>query len=119
MKIELNHIEVSEAGEYFQVLFEENKDTSLDYDPKRKYILIQRQFEFPDDDEVYIENNNFDYAGHCKIVKAELSPYNLLLNLKRTKHKKLNVRFKTTEAIYKELCRSLQIMIPGIIIKKC
>jgi hypothetical protein len=47
------HASASEAGDYYQVCFDDNDDPeSID----GRYLLIQRQFEFPDDDSYYLES---------------------------------------------------------------
>ncbi len=66
MRINLNHVCVSEDGDYFQVLFEtEHKNDGA-------YVLVQRQFEDPDDEYCYIETHDKDYIGHCRIAYASL-----------------------------------------------
>ena len=63
MKITLNHVDVSIAGDYYQVHFgakEDNGSTEISDDP---YFLIQRQFEMPDGGEVYIESQDNNYIG--------------------------------------------------------
>jgi hypothetical protein len=42
MRIRLDHVSVSQSGDYFQVLFEFERDS------EGAYMLIERQFEDPD-----------------------------------------------------------------------
>jgi hypothetical protein len=67
MKIRLDHVSASESGDYFQVLFESEEDG------EGEYLLIQRQFEDPDDARCYIEAHDEDYIGHFKVVRASLA----------------------------------------------
>ena len=46
---------VSGDGDYYQATFEAEQDTD---DPDSPYLLIQRQFEDPDDDRCYIETHD-------------------------------------------------------------
>lgn len=62
MEIRVNHISGSESGDYFQVLFEAEKDCD------GAYLLIQRQFEDPDSGLCYFETQDENYIGHFKVV---------------------------------------------------
>ena len=48
-------------GDYYQAMFEAEQDTD---DPDSPYLLIQRQFEDPDDNRCYIEMHDEKYCGH-------------------------------------------------------
>src|SRR5437762_13403332 len=54
-------ISVSGDGDYYQAMFEAEQDTD---DPDSPYLLIQRQFEDPDDNWCYIETHDEKYCGH-------------------------------------------------------
>ena len=48
-------------GDYYQATFEAEQDTD---DPDSPYLLIQRQFEDPDDHWCYVETHDEKYCGH-------------------------------------------------------
>src|ERR1700747_610835 len=48
-------------GDYFQTTFEAEQDTD---DADSPYLLIQRQFQDPDDNWCYIETHDEKYCGH-------------------------------------------------------
>ena len=48
-------------GDYYKATFQAEQDTD---DPDSAYLLIQRQFEDPDDNWCYIETHDEKYCGH-------------------------------------------------------
>jgi len=95
MKIELNYVDISVAGYYYQVMFQEKESTCEDYDTDTRYFMIQRQFEFPNGGKIYIEDNGDDYIGHFKVSRAELTPNRFFLLLQRKKFSEIEINFKT------------------------
>ena len=61
MDFRANYVSTSVAGDYYQAMFEAEQDAD---DPDSAYLLIQRQFEDPDDDRCYIETHDEKYCGH-------------------------------------------------------
>src|SRR5437867_12148974 len=59
---EFSIVSASEAGDYFQVLFEQEADN-----PETDYFLLQCQFEDPDDEDFYIESNDTQFCGHVQV----------------------------------------------------
>jgi len=62
IQMRFNSVAASEAGDYFQVLFEEEEDNL-----EAGYFLVQCQFEFPDNGEFYIESNDTGLCGHFEV----------------------------------------------------
>lgn len=65
----------SEAGDYYQLSFDDD-DEKEDDDAESvegRYFLIQRQFEFPDDDSFYLESDDASFCGHFKVRAATLT----------------------------------------------
>ncbi len=114
MELELNHISVSVEGDYYQVLFEDRGDTGEDLDPDSKYFLIQRQFEIPDDDKVYLECHKFEYSGHFDFLTAELYSNKLVLKTAKKKHPDFTVRFSLESLKNTNLFKTLKTMIPNM-----
>ncbi len=115
MRIRLERVEPAEAGDYYQVLFKDLKD---DEDAEKTYVLIQRQFEFPDGGVCYVESHDEDYIGHAKVKRATLGRNRLLLELQRRRAASIEVEFETSERNYLEIVRIMRIMIPAISLVK-
>ncbi len=114
MKITLNYVDVSIAGDYYQVHFgskEDDRSAEITDDP---YFLIQRQFEMPDGGEVYIESHDDNYIGHYRLSRATLQRDKIHLELKRRMNSDVEISFKATENKFEELHNALKTMIPSI-----
>jgi hypothetical protein len=63
MHFHANYVSTSAFGDgdYYQAMFQAEQDTD---DPDSPYLLIQRQFEDPDDNWCYIETHDEKYCGH-------------------------------------------------------
>jgi hypothetical protein len=68
------------AGDYYQAMFAAEEDTD---DPDSPYLLLQGQFEVPDDGECYIEMHDKDYSGHFLLRRVELTRQELLIEFDR------------------------------------
>jgi hypothetical protein len=102
---EFKHASASEAGDYFQVLFEDEVGNIY-----KSYLLIQRQFEDSEDDHFYLESDDSKFCGHFNIKAATLSCDCLCLDLSATKKNLLRVKFDTGPDTYEEIKRILAIM---------
>ena len=100
----LNSVSASEAGDYYQVVFEENADNS-----SARYFLIQRQFEFPYEG-FYIESDNTELCGHFDVNAASLSRRWLRLEMPNAKWKSIQIRFAADQVAYDELAQILSTM---------
>ena len=105
IRMQFNSVSASEAGDYFQVLFEEEVDNS-----EARYFLVQCQFEFPDEEEFYIESDDTRLCGHFEVKTATLSRQSLRLEMPSTKWKIIQVQFQTDDEGYGELERVLKTM---------
>src|SRR5437867_10308571 len=103
---EFSIVAASEAGDYFQVLFEQEADN-----PETDYFLLQCQFEDPDDEGFYIESNDTQFCcGHVQVEAAVLNRRWLRLEMASTKWKSIEIAFTADEEIYAELARVLTTM---------
>jgi hypothetical protein len=102
------HVSASEAGDYFQVMFA--KAPASD----EEYLLIQRQFESPDNGKCYVETDDPAFCGHYRIVAAQLSRNRFLISLADAPLKNVVVSFNATESDYAEAKRVLLIMAPEL-----
>jgi hypothetical protein len=103
-------VSAREAGDGFQVLFEQAPDSDAGY------VLVQRHFEFPDRGECYVESDDRDFSGHFRIQRASLSRNRFRMAFGRNPVREIAVSFDATDSVYSEVKRVLQIMIPEIII---
>jgi hypothetical protein len=101
-------VSAAEAGDGFQVLFERAPDSDA------AYVLVQRQFEFPDREECYVESDDRDFSGHFRIQRADLSRNRFRIAFGRNPVREIAVSFDATDSVYTEVKRVLQIMIPEL-----
>ena len=114
MKIRLDYVSVSVAGDYYQVMFEEKEEDEWDETLDTPYVLIQRQFEMPDGGRIYIETHDENFIGHFAVTRSKLGPNQLFLQLRRNRHAELEVTFNTSKHKYMGLKEALRNMIPSI-----
>ena len=110
MKLNCTHASADVAGdEYFQVLFEEGAGEN------RPYLLIQRGFEFEDDetpDPCYVETLDEELIGHHAGVAGVLS--RTTFNLTIPGHaESLEANFTLSDADFAEIRRVLGIILGG------
>lgn len=108
MKIAVDHVSVSEAGDYFQTVFEDEDDSS------GAYLLLQRQFEDEDGGRCYIETHDRNYVGHFRVKHARLGKTDFSVDLWRKSHSRIHVTFRRMVEGHAEVARILKIMIPAI-----
>lgn len=102
-----HHASASEAGDYFQVLFEEERDAE-----GLPYLLIQRQFEDDDGDFCYVESHDEELVGHFHIRSARLQRQRLLIAMNSALE--ADVTFDINERTFQAIKRVLRIMIPHL-----
>ena len=90
MDFHANYVSTSVAGDYYQAMFEAEQDTD---DPDSPYLLIQRQFEDPDDDRCYIETHDEKYCGHFLLRRVDFTPQKLSIELDRPRDNFVSVTF--------------------------
>jgi hypothetical protein len=81
---------VSCDGDYYQAMFEAEQDAD---DLDSPYLLIQRQFEDPDDDWCYIETHDEEYCGHFLLRRVDFTPQKLSITLDRPRDNFVSVTF--------------------------
>lgn len=109
LKLHAKHASASEAGDYFQVMFEEQADAE-----GSRYLLIQRQFEFPDEECCAIETEQPDVCGHFQIHSAVLERTRFQVWWSGGSESKADVAFETDDESYADIRRIMRIMIPQI-----
>ena len=71
-------------GDYYRATFQAEQDTD---DPDSPYLLIQRQFEDPDDHWCYVETHDEKYCGHFLLRRVDFGPQKLSIELDRPRDK--------------------------------
>lgn len=93
------------SGDYYQILFdsEDRGEEHVDpFDESAPYLMVQRQFEFFDGGNCYIESENDDYIGHFKLKLIEFSPTSFAFEIDRRDHNRVEVSFALTAAEFEE-----------------
>ena len=81
-------ISVCGDGDYYQATFQAEEDTD---DPDSPYLLIQRQFQDPDDNWRYVETHNEKYCGHFLLRRVDFTPQKLSIELDRPRDNLVSV----------------------------
>jgi hypothetical protein len=103
---------VSEAGDYLQVLFEETEDSD------KRYVLIQSQFEFPQDYDVKVEADGGEWYAELIVERATINRQRLVVEgSDDAESVRIIFNYVADDAIYAELKRVLLIMLPAINVK--
>ena len=103
--MQFRSVSASEAGDYFQVLFENEADNI-----EAGYFMVQCQFEFPDGGGFYIESNDPRLCGHFTVKSAALSKRSFGMVMPSTKWKRIQIEFGADQVAYEELLRVLRTM---------
>ncbi|NIR49091.1 hypothetical protein GWO43_11565 [candidate division KSB1 bacterium] len=110
-KLKAKYVSASESGgEYFQVIFEEKRDSLTNY------FLIQRAFEFEEDegpDPPYLESDEEKLCGHLAFQKVEFDRNRFYIQLADEEKHDLEVSFDISEENYQEVKRLLKIILTG------
>jgi hypothetical protein len=101
------HASASEAGDYYQVSFDDDDDPeSID----GRYLLIQHQFEFSDDDSYYLESDDSRLCGHVKVRAVTLRSEFLSIGLLADEWTMLRIRYGISQDDFEEFERIVRIM---------
>src|SRR5215468_5947523 len=98
MRFHANYVSTSVFGDgdYYQATFQAEQDTD---DADSPYLLIQRQFEDPDDNWCYIETHDEKYCGHFLLRRVDFSPQKLSIEIDRPRDNVISVTFATTHGV--------------------
>jgi hypothetical protein len=75
-------------GDHYQATFEAEQDTD---DLDSPYLLIQRQFEDPDDHWCYVETLDEKHCGQFLLRRVDFTPQKLLIELDRPRDNLVSV----------------------------
>jgi hypothetical protein len=109
MHFHANHVSTSVFGDgdYYQITFEAEEDTDGLDSP---YLLIQRDFEDPDDQQCYIETHCEKYCGHFRLRRVDFTPQKLSIELDRPSHNFVSVTFAMAATEFKEASQMIKII---------
>ena len=94
-------------GDYYQATFEADQDTD---DPDSPYLLIQRQFEDPDDDLCYVETHDEKYRGHFLLRRVDFTPQKLSIEIDRLRDYLISVTFAMVATEFAEASQVIKII---------
>ena len=94
-------------GDYYQAIFESEQDTD---DPDSPYLLIQRQFEDPDENWCYIETHDEKYCGHFLLRRVDFAPQKLSIEIDRPMDNLISVTFAMMAAEFPEASQVVKII---------
>ena len=109
MRFHANYVSTSVFGDgdYYQAMFEAEQDTD---DPDSPYLLIQRQFEDPDDHRCYIETNDEKYCGHFLLRRVDFTSQKLSIEIERPRDNFVSVTFAMVATEFAEASQVLKII---------
>jgi hypothetical protein len=107
MRFHANYVSTSVSGDYYQAVFKAERNSD---DVDGPYLLIQRQFEDPDDDWCYIETHDKNYIGHFHLRRVEFTSRNLSIELDRPRDNLVSVTFAMTASGFEEASRVVKII---------
>ena len=88
-------------------MFEAEQDTD---DLGSPYLLIQRQFEDPDDNWCYIETHDEKYCGHFLLCHVDFSTQKLSIEIDRPRDNVISVSFAMTATEFAEASQVVKII---------
>ncbi len=99
----------SEAGDYLQVCFAERDEDD------GRYVLLQAQFEFPEDYDVQVEADGGDWVAQLTVERAILDRERLVLDGRdNSESVRIVVNYVANDEIYGELKQVLAAMLPDL-----
>jgi len=107
MRFHANYVSTSVSGDYYHAMFEAEQDSD---DVDSPYLLIQRQFEDPDDDWCYIETHDKNYIGHFHLRCVEFTPQNLSIEFDRPGDNLVSVTFVMAASDFEDTSRVVKII---------
>jgi hypothetical protein len=72
------------TGDFYQVVLDSDEMDQDERDPfgePAPYLLLQRQFEFPDGGKCYVESDDEEYIGYFKLHLVEFTPTRLAFEM--------------------------------------
>jgi hypothetical protein len=116
--LDCKYVSAAQQGDTFQVLFEKeppDPESGDEYilENAVPYFLIQRCFEPPDDGRCYVETEDPETCGHCRIGASSLSRDCFQIDLLWTKKvtRRFRIGFKADQETFGEVRRIMLVML--------
>lgn len=113
MRLHAASVSASADGDYYQLCFGPLENGEAENDPSHvrgPYLIVQRQFEMPDQGRCYVETDNESYVGHFRLQLAELSPTRIAFDIERSTHDRIEVTFSLGASEFEEVRRTVEIV---------
>ena len=107
MQFHARFVSTAIAGDYYEALFEKDQELT---DSDSPYLLIQRQFETNDGGECYIETHNKEYAGHFRLLRFDVRPEGISIEIDRANNRNIYITFSLTGDEFAEALPVLKII---------
>lgn len=108
MQFHAKSVSTSNSGDYYQALFDEKAEDQTDCDGP--YLLIKRQFETDDGDDCYIETHDRDYTGLFRLLRFDIRPGGISIEIDRADNRSVHVTFFLTDEEFAEALPVLKII---------
>jgi hypothetical protein len=111
MEFHANHVStgISVGGDYYQATFTVEDDTD-ELDSDSPHLLIQRDFEMPNDGSCYVETHDERYRGHFLLRRIEFTPGKLAIELGGPINNLMCVTFRLATSEFEEVSRVIKII---------
>jgi hypothetical protein len=109
MYFHANYVPTSASGDgdCYQAMFEAEQDAA---DLDSPYVLVQRQFEDPDDNWCYIETRDGKYCGHFLLRGVDSTPQKLSITLDRPRDNLVSVTFAMAASEFAKVSQVVKII---------
>jgi hypothetical protein len=113
MRFHAKYVSAGEAGDYYQVSFDAKdpgEDSSDPRGPDGPYLIVQRQFETPDDGQCYVETHDHGYVGHFHLRLTEFTRRRFAFEIARNRDTHVEVSCSLGAVEFKEPERIVNII---------
>ena len=113
MRFHAASVSASASGDSYQLSLGSGESEAEATDPHQvtgPYLIVQRQFEMPDQGRCYMETDDEDYIGHFRLRLTELSCTCLAFDIARKTHNHVEVSFALSASEFEEVQRIAKII---------
>ncbi len=112
MKLFVKSVSGTVSGDYYQLSLDAESFVELNDNLEviGSYLLVQKQFEFSAAGKCYVESKDEDYIGHFKLTLIEFTPTNLIFDIAREQHNRVEVEFALNAAEFETLLPVVEVI---------
>lgn len=108
MRFRASRVSASAEGDYYQAAFEAD---AIAGDDGPIYLVIQRQFEFPDGGRCYVETHDARYTGHFRLRRMNFTADAITIEIAQSGDNVVEVTFpRLSTSEFREVSRLLRII---------